>query len=73
VKSDRRIGDKIGLTRYDKFDKFDKIKARMEELEMKRRDPFRDFVKKEGAEFLGAVKFFNASIEPHLVTNQNAA
>jgi hypothetical protein len=38
----------------------------MEELEMKRRDKHRDFVKQEGANFLGGVKFYNASIEPHL-------
>ena len=33
---------------------------------MKRRDKHRDFVKQEGANFLGGVKFYNASIEPHL-------
>lgn len=56
VKSDKRFGDKIDLAR---FDKFDKIKARLEELEMKRKDNHRDFVKQEGANFLGAMKFYN--------------
>jgi hypothetical protein len=56
VKSDKRFGEKIDQAR---FDKFDKIKARMEELEMKRRDKHRDFVKHEGADFLGGVKFYN--------------
>ena len=68
VKSDKRFGEKISITR---FDKFDKIKARMEELEMKRRDKHRDFVKQEGVNFLGAMKFYNQTLDPHIANNIN--
>jgi hypothetical protein len=61
VKSDRRFGYKIANTR---FDKFDKIKARMEELEMKRKDKYRDFVKSESVNFLGEMKFQNNGLDP---------
>ena len=54
-----------------RFEKFDKIKARMEELEMKRRDKHRDFVKHEGANFLGGVKFHNQTLDPHLTSINN--
>lgn len=62
----KRNGEKEKGQGFHRFAKFDKIKARMEELEMRRRDKHRDFVKLEGANFLGAVKFYNPSIEPHI-------
>jgi|LauGreDrversion4_2_1035121.scaffolds.fasta_scaffold132848_2 hypothetical protein len=39
----------------------------MEELEMKRRDKYRDFVKEEGLNFLGTIKFYNAKVDPQNV------
>ncbi len=38
----------------------------MEELEMKRRDKYRDFVKSEGVNFLACLKFFNQQLDPQI-------
>lgn len=48
----------------DPFDKFNKIAAQMEELEMKRKDKYSEFVKTEGLSFLSSMKFYNHSLDP---------
>lgn len=35
---------------------------------MKRRDKYRDFVKEEGLNFLGTIKFYNPKVDPENVT-----
>jgi hypothetical protein len=68
-------GNEMQNKKYqDMQDKFDMIAAKMEEKEKIRKDPNRDFIKKNGLDFLEKLKFFNQKLDPaNLLSATNSA
>eukprot|EP00347_Sterkiella_histriomuscorum_P010963 403374268 len=59
---------------YQQFlqNKYDLVTQKMEEKEMKRKDPNRDYVINEGNNFLGQLMFHNQNLDTRKATNINA-